>query len=162
MPVDKKLIMNLLIKQLEANLEMLVQSALEAKQAATSEESKPENKYDTRGLEASYLAGAQAERSLKIQNEIDQLRRFVLRDYSNTTSIDLTALIEVKLNSEVIKTFFLLPFAGGTKLELNNSSYLVLTPVSPVGHHLVGKVVGDSFLIKNKGIDSEYEIIKVY
>ncbi len=46
---------------------ILKEAALATYEAATHEESKPENEYDTRGLEASYLAGAQAKRTAEIE-----------------------------------------------------------------------------------------------
>ena len=48
--------------ELKASLEGLTKAALDAHAAATDPGSKAESKYDTRSLEASYLAAGQAGR----------------------------------------------------------------------------------------------------
>ncbi len=157
----KKNLMDILLFKLEENLNALVLSALEAKNAATSEESKPENKYDTRGLEASYLAGAQAERTSIMQKEIEQLKRLTMKHFNEHDWIDLTAIIEVTSDLESTKNFILLPFAGGTRIDFDNQIYYVISPKSPIGMQLLKKKVGDVFSIKSKGSNTDYEIQKI-
>ena len=57
-----------LIKQIVAslteNLELLQKAARASHEEATHESSRAESKYDTRGLEAAYLAGGQARQAL--------------------------------------------------------------------------------------------------
>ena len=53
--MDKQSLHQALLMRLRADLELLERAAHTAREAATHEESKAENKYDTRGLEASYL-----------------------------------------------------------------------------------------------------------
>lgn len=180
--MNKKILMDALLEILEANRQMLASSALEARAAATGDDAKPENKYDTRGLEASYLAGAQAKRSHDLEVAIQQLKRFKLRDFDEDTPIDLTAVVEIEVssNSELItrvkshsasnqeknneletKHFFLLPYAGGTKIEYKKRIYHVITPDSPLGRQLAGKLVGDSFMMKLKDSSAEHEILSV-
>jgi hypothetical protein len=160
--MKKKILMDTLLEMLESNRQMLASSALEARAAATGDEVKPENKYDTRGLEASYLAGAQAKRSHDLEVAIQHLKRFKLRAFTEETPIDLTAVIEVQSSASEIKNFFLLPYAGGTKVDHQNKIYNVITPESPLGRMLIGKKVGDSFDMKIKGVISENEILSVY
>ena len=62
---------DLLLAALDENCAMLESTLNAVVDAATNTESKPENKYDTRALEASYLAGAQQERL----NEMKGMRR---------------------------------------------------------------------------------------
>lgn len=135
---------------------------MDAKNAATSEESKAENKYDTRGLEASYLAGAQAERTLVMQKEIDLLGRLTIRTFNDTTAIDLTAIVEVVSDNQSKKFFLILPNSGGTQIEFLGIKYFVITPKSPLGMKLMGKKVGDVINFKTKDTDVEYEILSVF
>src|SRR4030095_10484665 len=58
--VDKIALVRQIIAQLDAELEGYARSARTAHAEATHEQSKAENKYDTRGLEASYLAHGQS------------------------------------------------------------------------------------------------------
>lgn len=157
----KQKLMDILLFKLDENLSAIVDSALEAKNAATSEESKPENKYDTRGLEASYLAGAQAERTSIMQKEIDQLKRLVLRHFDQDDWIDLTAIVKVVNDLDITKYFFLLPYAGGSKIELDQNIYYVVTPQSPIGKMLFRKKVGDLFSIKNQEHVTDFEVLEI-
>lgn len=52
-----------IIARLEADLELFTAAALHAHRAATHEECRPDNKYDTTALEASYIAQGQANRA---------------------------------------------------------------------------------------------------
>ena len=65
--MDKRKIIEAIRRQLEKDLNVLKEAALIAYEAATNEESKPENEYDTRALEASYIAGAQAKRAGELE-----------------------------------------------------------------------------------------------
>ena len=62
------------IEQFTAKLRQQLSSMMEAAknthEAATGQESKQEGKYDTRGLEASYLAGAQAQQTEKLTESL--------------------------------------------------------------------------------------------
>jgi transcription elongation GreA/GreB family factor len=159
--MDKGKLLNSLIEQLEEKLALLVHSAHEARQAATDDESKAENKYDTRGLEASYLAGAQAKRSEDLKQSILLLKRMRLREFSEQTPIDHTALVTTEIEAQESKVFFILPAAGGSKLQVDQHEVMVLTPESPIGQSLMGKRQGDLVDIPIKGKSVEYEILKV-
>lgn len=160
--MDKQKILDQLLLQLEANLAALVSSAFAAKEAATSEESKAENKYDTRGLEASYLAGAQAKRTDEFQLAIHKLKKLNLRTYTESSKVDLTAVVTVDVNGELKKHFFILPIAGGTKVVVDNNEYNVITPDSLVGSSLCGKTLHDVFEIKINSRNFEYEILSIF
>ena len=71
--INKKELIQKLILSLEEELLALKTAAQATYQAATHEESKPENEYDTFALEASYLAGAQAKRAGQIDEIIAKL-----------------------------------------------------------------------------------------
>ena len=75
--MNKKALIELVLIELKRQHQTLFNSALEAKSAATDEESKAENKYDTRGLEASYLAGAQAKRTTELEETIKVISDFL-------------------------------------------------------------------------------------
>ncbi len=158
--MNKSEIVERLIQDLEARLNLLIRAAVDAREAATGDEAKAENKYDTRGLEASYLAGAQAKRSEELTLELYNLKKYVLRKFDDTTPINLTALVTVLMNGEQERRFLILPYAGGSKIKIENEEIFVITPISSVGKLLLGKTVGDSFDLKSKENAVEYEIIK--
>lgn len=159
--MNKQSIVDQLIKHLENTLAMLVQTAVTAREAATGEESKAENKYDTRGLEAAYLAGAQAKRSEDLTVQIMKLKKIPIREFNEDSPIGISALVTVAINGDERKYFLILPFAGGTKISVDNDEFAVITPDSSVGSKLIGKTVGDIFGMKVKEKSLEYEIVDV-
>ncbi|MBY0316058.1 MAG: GreA/GreB family elongation factor [Bdellovibrionales bacterium] len=161
-PELKRQLVSLLLKQLQADLDALMLTAHIAKDAATTEESKAENKYDTRGLEASYLAGAQAKRADEFKVVLHKLSQLDPRNFKSGDPISLTALVQVRINEETEKNFFILPGAGGTKLSLHSSDYHIITTDSVVGQSLVGKRVGDTFEIKINNKLFDYQITALY
>ena len=58
--MDKKRLLEEIIARLRADAAKMKAAALATHEEATHEDNKAESKYDTRGLEASYLAEAQA------------------------------------------------------------------------------------------------------
>ena len=91
--MDKPLLQQQVCQRLEADLALLLTAAEVARQAATHEESKAENKYDTRGLEASYLAAGQARRAEEIRRALGAWRTLQMRPYDDEHGIQLGALI---------------------------------------------------------------------
>ena len=68
--MDKQVLVATIIAQLEKTLQGTTQAALEAAQSATDDEAKSESKYDTRGLEASYLASGQAHYAKELKEPV--------------------------------------------------------------------------------------------
>src|SRR4051812_18493840 len=66
----KQELIQIIMAQLNSELELITQSAKAAHEAATHEESRAEDSHDTRGLEASYLAGAQMARAEALKKTI--------------------------------------------------------------------------------------------
>ena len=65
--IDKRSVLAALKKALEEELERFTRRALDAAEAATHEENKPEGDKDMRSTEASYIARGQAERAKEIE-----------------------------------------------------------------------------------------------
>jgi transcription elongation GreA/GreB family factor len=159
--LNKKDIFLAILKELQTTFDVIAKSAHEARDAATNEESKAENKYDTRGLEASYLAGAQAKRATEIQESIKKLTQLKVNDFDKATPIQITALVEVQVNDETRKWLFLLPYAGGVQIEFEGQSVQTLSPESPLGKKLIGSSVNDLIELKVGKSNNEYEILNV-
>lgn len=159
---DKKAILDKVIVELEKSLKTLVQVAHTARIEATHEEAKAENKYDTRGLEASYLAGAQAKRASELMSAIDSLKILQLRNYTDETPIEATALVEVQEEGSLCHWFFILPQQGGVSIEIEGQKVRTLSPSSPLGERLFGRTVGYFFELQKKGVNVEYEITQIW
>lgn len=158
---DKRKILNVLLNSLLATLAAIQAAAVDAKAAATDAESKAENKWDTRGLEASYLAGAQAKRANELEATIRQLQSISFPESEAFASVGVRSLVTVLIDDEVEKKFFLLPYGGGTSVPYGDSVIYVLTSESPVGAKLMHKEVGESFTLRTKAGSQEYQILAI-
>lgn len=129
-------------KELRARFERLSQAARETHAAATDASSKAESKYDTRNLEASYLAAGQAKQVEEFAEAVRIFEALSLPDFDIDTPIDAGALVETDLDGET--TFFLLaPAGGGLVFEHLGCELTVLTPESPLYQKLTGLRTGD-------------------
>ena len=68
--VDKEDIRQALLGELSSQLSVLEKAVKAARDATTHADAKQEGKYDTRAIEAGYIAGAQAERLASLQSLI--------------------------------------------------------------------------------------------
>ena len=156
--MDKKLIVEKIRQQLEADLKILQDAALATYEAATNEESKPENEYDTRAVEASYLAGAQAKRVAEIEEQLTMLKFLQLKSFTEDTPLHATALIQVEHDGKK-NWLFLLQKGGGLSIDINNMYIQVVTPISPLGEALIGLTVGDVAVVDRGNKTLQYEIL---
>jgi transcription elongation GreA/GreB family factor len=158
--LDKKQILKAIIEKLEAELLVLMDAAQRAHEAATHEESAAEDPHDTRGIEASYLAGAQAGRVDDLKLKIENFRRTSLPSFGPKDAVDVGAMVE--LESKGKKTVaFLLAQGGGTTLELEGKSIQVVNPESPLGEALLGSKKGDEVEVEGKNGSRKYKVVSV-
>mgnify|MGYP000048771888 CR=1 FL=1 len=154
------MLMKKICEQIEKELISLKAAALATYQAATDEEAKPENKYDTRALEASYLAGAQALRVREIEDLLNVYRLLSLPSYSMDQTIGPAALVRLQFAQKQILVF-MLPKGGGLNVSVGSQQIQVVTPASPLGEALVGLGVGDSAIVEVGAAVKEYEILEI-
>ena len=140
--MNKQTIVNEIVARLDAELRRYAKAAQVAHAEATDEQSRAENKYDTRGLEASYLAHGQSRQVVDTEQAREQYTSLNLRDFSSGEPIGIGALIELAGRDERL-WYFLGPAAGGTEVECDGQEIFVITPLSPLGRSLVGKRQGE-------------------
>lgn len=141
--MDKKKIFQAVFQALEEELRRQLKGQAMAAEGATHAEAKAETKWDTCGLEQSYLARGLANQIEELAVQFENLRSFVPRDYSGLP-IGIGALIETETDGYK-DLFFLLECGGGTEVEVDGREITVITPESPVGGSLVGKSEGDAY-----------------
>jgi hypothetical protein len=146
----------------EGEIATMRKAAWDAAQAATHEEAKPENDKDTRALEASYLAAGQAERVRTLEVAVKVLAGLELRDIGKTTPICASAVVTLVDADGARTTFFMSPHGGGVRLELDGGSVQVVTPQSPLGVALLGKLHGDVIELRAKAGLREMTIVDVW
>jgi len=158
--VNKTALVKKIVTQLAGELELYAKAARAAHAEATHEQSKAENKYDTRGLEASYLARGQSRQAAETAQALKQLESMQLRAFGPADPIDLGAVVEIERTGER-SIYFIGPRAGGTEVRHERKEVLVVTPQSPLGQQLVGKKQGDRIRIETGGAPDECRIISV-
>lgn len=159
--MNKSELVSKIIELLERESQNLSAAARTAHADATGEESKAENKYDTRGLEASYLAGAQSAMASESIRNLACYRAIELKKFTNDSKIGLTALIELESESGKRSFYFLGPKSGGLEMECEGTKVLLITISSPLGKKLIGREVGDLVEIKAGGVRKEYEVVGI-
>lgn len=140
-PVNKETLVQEIIAVLAAQMDAYTRAARDAYAAATDPGSRAENKYDTRSLEASYLARGQAIRVAETEESLSAYRSMRCRSFGEDEPAALGALVQLS-GPEGISYYFLGPSAGGTEVMHDGSEVLVITPSSPLGQLLVGKKKG--------------------
>ena len=158
--MDKVKLVEKILSSLEKDLEVLREAEKSTREAATHEESKPENEYDTRGLEASYLAGAQSKRIIETEELIVIFKHAEIKNFSEHDKISATALIEVGFKGRV-GFYFLMPKGGGTCVIMEGIKVQVVTPNSPLGQALLRMKVGGIAMVENGAQILEYEVLSV-
>ncbi|MBH9395035.1 transcription elongation factor GreAB [Pseudomonas aeruginosa] len=142
--MDKKQLLHLIMQALAADLDAAVRAAQTAHESATHEENVAENKYDTLGLEAAYLAAGQSRRVEEIRQARNLYRNLALRDFDEEQGIQLSALVPLLNTAGSRRVVFLGPAAAGLKVDCEGREVLVITPRSPLGQSLLGKQPGDT------------------
>ena len=157
---DKQQILEKIRIKIAREAESLTKGALHAHRYATDSESKAEGKYDTRGLEASYLAEGQAKLAAESNLALSIYNALIPREFAVGDTIALTAIVELECDGER-SHYFIGPKNGGITIEHNGQSVVIITPTSPLGQMLIGKKAGDWFEMKIGAAIREYEVVLV-
>lgn len=158
--MNKKKLVEAITRQIAAELSAITQAAKNTYDVATHEDNKPENKYDTRGLEASYLAGAQAKRVNEMKDVLAIFENLPLKEFTSVNAIATTALIEVS-HEDKLSFVLIMPKGGGQSTVFEGQTVQVITAESPLGRGLIGRKVGDLVEIETGTKRREYEILSL-
>jgi transcription elongation GreA/GreB family factor len=162
--MDKRRLVETIQTHLAEELATLVQAAKAAHEAATHEESRAEDAHDTRGLEASYLAGAQAQRAAELKSLILMWKFLPLREFGPEDVACPAALVELE-HSHAGKTtrafYFIAPQGGGLVTRVDGQPVQVITPNSPMGEAILGKKEGDTVEIETRSGMRSYRVIGI-
>lgn len=158
--MDKKTIKETLLNRLNNEIAGFSEIASSTKDYANSESVKSDGKYDTRGVEAGYLAGAQLKRLEELKLEKKLIEDIELQSFSSNDEIKIGALLEIEFNNTK-KKYFLSSTAGGSMLKINEEVILVISVFSPIGAEVVGLKSKDEFEIDFKGEIRSYKIVSV-
>ncbi len=125
-----------------ARAQEAVQQAFDA---ATHEEARAENKYDTRALEQSYLSAGQTERVTTLRRQLTALHHLSLPAGPFELVVP-GAMVEVELEDArgtVERTLLVLPLDVGEAVEVAGATVHVVGMEAPLAKALHGREVGD-------------------
>lgn len=126
-------IINKLIIMISEELELAIQAMKSSKDLAQSEDFKSESKWDTRSIEAGYLAGAQEKRVKELEVELHNLKSLNIDD-KDTMAVG--AIVETE-----DKTYFITVNTGGQKIQVNEKIVHVVSMNSPIGLKLIDEEI---------------------
>jgi len=161
MNIDKAAVAALIVEQLERDLAVLEQAVSIARDTATHADCLGSSKYETMGLEASYLAQGQGTRLLEVERALAYFRRLgslEQADASQSEMVALNALVLVEDEDGNARLFWLAAEAGGLKVEYHGLSVTVITARSPLGCALIGKQTGGECTLNAGGRERSYLI----
>ncbi len=159
--MNKAELLQRIVQTLEHDVEVLRRAAQTAYETATAEENIAENKYDTLGLEASYLATGQARRAAEIRQALLAYQQLRVRDYDPARGIQVSNLVTLEDPHGRQRLLFLGPEAAGLKIGEGDRQVTVITPRSPLGQQLLGKVQDDDVSLVLAGVTQVQVVVGV-
>ena len=159
--MDKRSLLKHILDEVEALYRGAVDAERQAYHTATHDENVAENKYDTLGLEASYLAHGQAQRVAECRADLAIYKKLTATEYSRNMPVATGALLTLTDEQGSVLHLFLGPAAGGLKLTFDQREIMVITPAAPLGQALLGHYIDDEVEISIGGQKRAYEITAI-
>jgi len=158
--MNKSTVLQAIRQALAVELHAQQQTAAAARDEATSEESRPENKYDTRSLEASYLAGALAERLRALKQLCAFFEAWRPSEFTEDDPIAVGALVELREGDR--SWLCLLVPRGGRKVTVDGIPITLLSPAAPLGRALTDALMGDEVMFHSPRGERAVEVHAVW
>jgi len=143
-----------LLEQLEAQLASARAAHAAATEGAISDESRPENDKDTRGLEQSYLARGHAQRVADLETAVAVVGAMPVAALGK---VAVGALVVVEEDDRE-RALFVAAHGGGLVI---GGDVTVVTPTSPMGRALHGKLADDDCELVAGGAQRTLTIVEV-
>jgi transcription elongation GreA/GreB family factor len=147
---DKRKLHSLLLERLKAELAAILNAAEMAKEGSNHEDAVAKSKYDTHGLELSYLAGSQFERARTAEAKIGILENSLFIDYGEDDEINIGALVRLEGPAQKARFYLISDIGAGLDLEFQGEKIFVISPESPLGETLMGHYEGESVESKER------------
>ncbi len=160
--MDKFLLQQQVLKRLAEDLLQAEQAAQTAHETATHEENVAENKYDTLGLEAAYLATGQVRRAEAIRQALARWRQFRPQPYDAGKGIQLGALVCLVGSDDRQQHLFLGPDGGSMTLGHGTQLVQVISSDAPLGRAMLGKCEGDEVSLQVASTRQQFEVLRVH
>jgi len=155
--INKYEILSLIISKLEADISISEQAVQMARDTATHKDCLGSSKYETMGLEASYLAQGQGTRLLELERSLAYFKQLKL-NIQTPAYIQLTSLLTLENEDGKQQVLWMAADAGGLMIKHQEHVITVITPKSPLGKALLGKAEGDDFELNIAGKKYTYQV----
>lgn len=157
---DKSLLLEELKTRLKREIEQAKKAFATSRLHATSEELKADGKYDTRSIEAGYLAGAQKKRVDELELELNLLEEVNIEHSPDKVSVG--SLVLLKFNEQE-RLYFISSTSGGSMIKIGNHVVLVISAFSPIGSEVIGLEAGDTFEVEisENSEPREYQVVSI-
>lgn len=160
--INKILLLDRIINALETLYQDAFNAAMRAYDTATDNENEAENKYDTLGLEAAYLAHGQSRRVAECEADLNTFKKLKEIEADSSKIIKIGSLIYLVDNDDKKLVLFLSPVAGGLNVTFEETNIAIVTPAAPLGNALLGRFVDDEFELKLGHIKKHYTITDIF
>lgn len=158
--LDKRALLQSLLDRLNQEFERAKAQAMDAAEGATHEDNRAEGDKDMRSTEASYIARGHAQRTAQLEQAITRLSHLTLAEFGEGAEIQSTALVELAHGKQRLH-YFLLPVAGGERIDVDGTAVQSLTLSSPLGAALLGLCVGDEAEVESPQGVRLYEVLSI-
>lgn len=158
--MDKQALRQAILFALENELTLIAEAANTARDEATNEESRAEDRFDMRSQSAAYLAAGQAKLAGELQAAIAAYRSMPLRAFE-VEPVAMGALVTLEAKGKRTLYFFG-PQHGGIEVKVGEVPVTVVTGASPLGRQLLGRRIGDSVNLPGRsGTAVPHQVITV-
>ena len=147
--MDKTALLQAILAGLQSELTLLTDAANTARDEATNEESRAEDRFDMRSQSAAYLAAGQAKLAGEIADAVTAYQALPVRQFGPGAPVATGALVTLEARGRR-SWFFLGPQHGGLEVQVNGTTIMVVTAASPLGRQLVGRMVGDTVTLPSR------------
>ena len=157
--MNKDALIRQISTQMAQELQTLLQASDQAHQTATHSESKAENKYDTRGLEAAYLAHGLSVRAQALREAQALFVQWQPKAFARDEPIGVGALVTLEDDAGQQKRVLLAAQGGGLKGRVAAGEVTVVTPSAPLGKALLGRELDDRVALTIQGRVTAYWVV---
>lgn len=158
-PIDKPALIATIIAHCENELDTALAASQTAHESATHSENVAENKYDTLGLEAAYLAHGQSMRIEELQTVIHHYLHFTCPNFSAESPIQAGALVTLIDPDDRQRYIFLSPTTGGMTIHHQQKIVQVVSIQAPLGQALHNKYLDDEITLTIDSTQHSYDVI---
>ena len=155
--IDKIQLILQIIADLNAAINTALAAADDARTTATNKENVAENRYDTLGLEAAYLAHGQSERVMQLNAALEAFENLIVEP-NNHSVVMIGSLVTLLDDSNAQRDVFIGPTAGGQVINFASMQITIITQQSPLGCALSGATCEDEISAEIAGKRVNYTI----